>query len=206
MYNIHNKSTSRYHFDSCFRCHRCRRFVCNFNWRLFGCGACKTKANKKNSSYAIERHKMNIHLRTFLHMAFFFPAPLWCRSQCYILWCCRHCCSYHCCWLCDDILEHAMNTQICVRLLLISRYEFKHSRFVRSISHIHSVFPIRSVFLIRSGFPIRSFYPWLSFFSTEFPIQNNWNGRMSMMQPQLMPSCIIITQILRIWLRLRMTH
>lgn len=36
----------------------------------------KRKRIKENGNYAIERHKMNIHLRTFHHMAFFFPAPL----------------------------------------------------------------------------------------------------------------------------------
>lgn len=66
MYNIHNKSTSRYHFDSCFRCHRCRRFVCNFNWRLFGCGACKTKANKKTAATQLCATKW-----TYIYVHFF---------------------------------------------------------------------------------------------------------------------------------------
>lgn len=66
MYNIHNKSTSRYHFDSCFRCHRCRRFVCNFNWRLFGWGACKTKANKKTAATQLSATKW-----TYIYVHFF---------------------------------------------------------------------------------------------------------------------------------------
>lgn len=178
MYNIHNKSTSRYHFDSCSLPSQltiCMRLQFEI---ILSRSVQQRKRQQWKRGDAFECRKMN-KIR--------FISAIDCVVQ----------------FLLGSVLFCSVINIACVAVV------WRHS-WVRN-EHANLCSIIAYLSLWSQTFPFRSHSLACLLFScsllTDFHIQNNWNGRMSMIQPQLMPSlCIIITQILRIWLRLRVTH